>query len=514
MPSLPSVVAVLSAILTLAVAHRLWHDYSEKHKHTRPPGPSSLPILGSALHIPKERPWLAFARWQKPFGEIIQLTVFSRNLVVINSYQLTMELFDKRSALYSDRPRRPMAELCGFGSALLFQNYNSTARQARKLMHSELSVKGTQPHRVLQESEARAFARRVLDDPASFRDHLRRATASSLLAITYGHTVENDDDHLVSLSELVMNSLAEVITPNRFLVDSLPFLKYVPASFPGAAFQRTAQTCKRNLYKFMDLPFAEVKKKVAEGFATPSFTSNHLQGRVDSISQQEEEVLKWTAGGIFAAGSDTTISVLTSFILAMLLHPKAQAKAQAEIDSLLGPNTLPTFHDRERLPYVECIIKEVLRWNPAAPLVAHTTRMDDEINGYRIKAGSVVMANIWAFTHDPSMYSSPSEFNPDRFMHHPDDPTRIPPPDPRSYVFGFGRRSCPGINLADALVYIMVVTTLAVFDISPALDENQMPIIPEVEYSTGAVSHPRPFRCNITPRSQNAAMMIKYATEA
>lgn len=52
----------------------------------------------------------------------------------------------------------------------------------------------------------------------------------------------------------------------------------------------------------------------------------------------------------------------------MLLYPDAQKRAQAEIDTVVGKNRLPDFGDRNSLPYFECVLSEVLRWNPAVPL--------------------------------------------------------------------------------------------------------------------------------------------------
>lgn len=52
----------------------------------------------------------------------------------------------------------------------------------------------------------------------------------------------------------------------------------------------------------------------------------------------------------------------------MTLFPDIQKRAQAEIDSVVGPDRLPSFADRESLPYVEAVVKEVFRWNPVAPL--------------------------------------------------------------------------------------------------------------------------------------------------
>ena len=65
-------------------------------------------------------------------------------------------------------------------------------------------------------------------------------------------------------------------------------------------------------------------------------------------------------------GESQTISMIQSFFLAMVVHPEAQVKAQAELDRVC-PNRLPEFDDIDSLPYIEAIRREVLRWNPVAP---------------------------------------------------------------------------------------------------------------------------------------------------
>ncbi len=55
-------------------------------------------------------------------------------------------------------------------------------------------------------------------------------------------------------------------------------------------------------------------------------------------------------------------------MLCAVIHPEIQAKAQAEIDAVVGKNRLPNFEDRPHLPYVEAILLETLRWNPALPM--------------------------------------------------------------------------------------------------------------------------------------------------
>jgi cytochrome P450 len=57
-----------------------------------------------------------------------------------------------------------------------------------------------------------------------------------------------------------------------------------------------------------------------------------------------------------------------TFALAMVLYPDVQRRAQAEIDSVVGGDRLPTFEDRASLPYVESVLRETLRWHPVGPL--------------------------------------------------------------------------------------------------------------------------------------------------
>lgn len=54
--------------------------------------------------------------------------------------------------------------------------------------------------------------------------------------------------------------------------------------------------------------------------------------------------------------------------MAMVLHPDIQAKVHAELDTVVGKGVLPTFEDKQRLPYFLAMLYEVVRWNPVVPL--------------------------------------------------------------------------------------------------------------------------------------------------
>ena len=52
----------------------------------------------------------------------------------------------------------------------------------------------------------------------------------------------------------------------------------------------------------------------------------------------------------------------------MVLHPDKMRLAQAQIDAVVGRERLPTYADRANLPYVDAMVKEVLRWRPVGPM--------------------------------------------------------------------------------------------------------------------------------------------------
>lgn len=87
---------------------------------------------------------------------------------------------------------------------------------------------------------------------------------------------------------------------------------------------------------------------------------------------------------------------MTIFFLAMVNNPEVQAKARKELDAVVGPDRLPTFDDRDSLPYVNAIVKETLRWHSILPLgLSHQLSEDDTYQGYFLPKGSNIVANAW-----------------------------------------------------------------------------------------------------------------------
>lgn len=80
-----------------------------------------------------------------------------------------------------------------------------------------------------------------------------------------------------------------------------------------------------------------------------------------------EQQIKDIAGIVYLAGSDTTVAAVTSFFLAALVYPNVQAKAQEELDRVVGRHRLPEFSDKVELPYLDAVMRECLRWLPVVP---------------------------------------------------------------------------------------------------------------------------------------------------
>ena len=80
----------------------------------------------------------------------------------------------------------------------------------------------------------------------------------------------------------------------------------------------------------------------------------------------------------------------------MMIHPEVQVKIQAELDDVVGRSRLPEFSDKENLPYVNAVYKELVRWHPITPFVTpHRAIAEDEYKGMRVPKGSVLIGNIW-----------------------------------------------------------------------------------------------------------------------
>ncbi|GBE88750.1 Multifunctional cytochrome P450 monooxygenase af510 [Sparassis crispa] len=500
---------LLIACLVLGAIYVVSLKFLRRDISSLPPGPPGLPVIGNVLDIPADRPtWLTFADWAKKYGDIVHISLLGQSSVILSSPEIIYELFDRRGAIYSDRPSLPMAgDLVGYVDSVPLCPYGSRHREYRRMMStgSVLSPRKASELYPVQEQKSRELLMRIMNSQAQLRSQLRWVIAAIVFQISHGYTVLDMNDPLVQLAEQANHEFALSTIPGAYLVDVLPILRYVPDWLPGVHFKTQANQWRRTTERLRDEAYESVKAQVAEGTAAPSFTTTILEEN-PRLRDEDDIVLRWASTSFYSAGADTSVSALESFFLAMSLYPDVQRTAQAEIHQVVGPSRLPGFVDRPNLPYVEALLNEVHRWNPVAPLaLPHRLIRDDVIDDYLLPAGSTVFANNWAILHDPVRYPDPFKFMPERYLANNSDGIN---PEPTKFTFGYGRRVCPGQGLADTSLFIIIARILAVFDVSKAVDPRGMLIEPNEDYTTGMISHPKTLDCRVAPRSADAERLI------
>ncbi|KAJ7181739.1 cytochrome P450 [Mycena crocata] len=474
-----------------------------------PPGPKAN-WLGS-VDLPRIRPWLTYAQWKDVYGDLIYIRVFGNPILVLNSASAASDLLEKRGGNYSSRPIRTMVvELIGWDWLVSAFPYGDWYKRHKIMFHRWLPANETSVRwHPLQVQETHTMCRRLLENPAEFRYHIRKTAASIVLKMTYGPQVGTGDDYTI-LADKALASLAQAGIFGTFLVDYMPFLKHAPS---WVSFKRKALEWRKHTRAMLNSPFTSVKEELAQGMASKCMVSEELERLSGKVNPAGESIIKNVAATMYAAGADTVVSAMSTFFLVMSLYPDVQARGQQEVDIVTGGGQrLPLFTDRSQLPFITYICYELLRWNPVTPLgIAHFVSADDEYKGYRIpkvpiySLAALFLPNVWAILHDPDMYPEPLAFNPQRFAPENQVNGINQMPDP---AFGFGRRLCPGRHLAFDTLWIVVATVLTVYDISKERDETGAFKEPVVEFTPHLLSHPMPFACSIVPRSAVARQMI------
>ncbi|KAI0789549.1 OrdA protein [Abortiporus biennis] len=478
-----------------------------KARRSLPPGPNGLPVIGNVADMPSEKEWLTFAEWGRKWGGIVYVSLLGQPMIILNDSEI-MDEFHKKSAIYSDRPVLRMGgELVGYSDTLVLLRYGERFRNYRKFIAR--FIEPISQHYPIIERESRKFLKRTLRKQEDVLGHLRMLMGGIIMQLTYGYEVQDSDpkgDPFINLIEHANSNFNKASTPGVFLVDVFPSLRFLPEWLPGMGFKKLARDWKKDTDAMVQVPYEYTKSQIRSGSTVRSFVSAGLQQ-----DTKESVDLDFMASSLYGGGSDTTVSAEYAFILAMVLNPDVQKKAQAEIDSIVGTDRLPALNDRETLPYINAVVTEVLRWNSVAPTgVPHVASEDGQINGYFVPKGTIIIANLWQMLHNPETYPEPFDFDPERYIPAPGKETQ---PDPRKISFGFGRRVCPGQTLAEASLFACIAMSLAVFDFEKATDENGSQITPVHENTSGTISYPKPFKCVIKPRNPKSVSLIQDIEE-
>ncbi|CAA7263631.1 unnamed protein product [Cyclocybe aegerita] len=456
----------------------LYNYSSSDRKNKLPPGPRRLPIIGNVHQMPQEEPWKVFSQWGKKYGGIMHVMA---------------------------------CDLIGYGETFVLQPYGDNWRKQRRLVAHDFGQAMAPRYHSLQEKEARILVRNVLKDPSSLVSQIKLRIGIIIIRVTYGYYIQSENDPILTTPLTAMDNFSYSTSPGNFLVDFIPILKHIPAWMPGSGFLKTAKEWRKIVWDASWNPYDWCKKNLETGKTLmPNLCGNFISESCGEMTQDEEDKLVWAASSVMGGGLDTNMSSALTFYMAMILNPRVQAKAQAELDAVVGKDRLPTINDRENLPYIRSIIAEIFRYSPAIPMcIPHALSQDDVYEGVFLPKGALIMPNVWHMLHDPEVYANPMEFYPERFNNDDAEMEKV-----KDLTFGFGRRFCPGKHFAEGTLFAIVATTLATCDILPGLDENGKEVMPKYKYTPGTITFPEAFPVRLRPRSAQAQALLAEASTA
>lgn len=157
------------------------------------------------------------------------------------------------------------------------------------------------------------------------------------------------------------------------------------------------------------------------------------------------------------------MSITVEWIMTeLVVHQDKVEKLKDEVKRVVGEKKVVEESDMARLPYLNAVVKEVLRFHPPGPfLVPRRAKSDQQVKGYLIPKGTQIFINVWGMGRDPSIWKNPDSFEPQRFI---DKKADYKGHDFELIPFGSGRRMCPGMPLAERMVHMTIATLIHNFD--------------------------------------------------
>ncbi|KAF5234466.1 hypothetical protein FANTH_12124 [Fusarium anthophilum] len=392
---------------------------------------------------------------------------------------------------------------------LLQQPNNPMYRISRKLLHQYFGDSAIdRNHLRILNAEATQLVRDLMVNPDNFAGHFHRYGNSFTMSTTYGiRTPSHDTPHLTALNKITAANVALLVPGKLPPVDIFPVLKLIPERFLGNWVTKCNALQKASDKLYGSILQAVVERRKIEGIKD-TFIDRIFDYKEYNFSFHEAMYLSAT---VLDAGTDTTASVLATLIQMLCAYPDILPKAHVEIDRVVGEDRLPTWDDFEKLPYINQLIKETHRIRPVTPLsFPHALTEDVWIDGKLLPKGATILPNIFGLHEEGSNFTRPGEFNPDHykgFNKLAQGYANVGDENSRDhYAYGFGRRICSGMQLAERSLFITFSKVLWAFDISAATDDHGHSIPMNLDlltgYSDGTIVTPKAFRANIKVRSK------------
>ncbi|XP_027357920.1 cytochrome P450 81E8-like [Abrus precatorius] len=434
-----------------------------------PPGPPFFPIIGN-LHQLKQPIHRTFHAISQKYGKIFSLWFGSRLVVVVSSSSLAQECFTKNDIVLANRPHFLTGKYIGYNNTTIAVSpYGDHWRNLRRIVSLEvLSSHRLNSFLEIRRDEIMRLMQKLTQDSheefskVELKSKFSEMTFNTIMRMVSGKRYYGEDCDVSDVEEArqFREIIKELVTlggannPGDFLA----FLRWFDFDNLEKRLKRISRRTDAFLQGLIDEHHN--RKQRANTMIDHLLAQQQLQPQYYT-----DRIIKGLALVMLLAGTDTSAVTLEWAMSNLLNHPEILQKAKQEIDTHIGQDRLVDEPDIPNLPYLQSIINETFRLHPAAPmLVPHLSSEDCTIGGYKIPKNTILLVNAWAIHRDPSLWSDPTLFKPERFEKEGEANKLL--------QFGLGRRACPGANLAQRTVGLTLALLIQCFEWKRTSDEE------------------------------------------
>ncbi|TFY63995.1 hypothetical protein EVG20_g6101 [Dentipellis fragilis] len=477
------------AIVCVAIAAFSYLYFSRATTFRKPPGPHAMPLISE---ICSRCPLAASGfssqsgtRGYKQYGPIFYLNILGTNVFVVNTHQVAKQVLEKNSNSYAHRPLDMVmaSELIGWDRAVALKAGGAKHRHYRKPLSKVLNSTAVRRFRPQQQRSAEALCAAILRTVDDFPKHIRASIGASIVDIAYGREVRVRGLRYIDFAEFVHERFSLTARSFAYPVDIVPAC---------AQYKRDAEQWRADLDALAQVPFNSVKEDVASGAANPSYVDDHLSAEaLTPHSRKRPKTRALTdlrvAHGVRAAhvpqsrrtearpggdrcdcrhGPGPDARGCTEPAVCERMYQGGPPILDGRAHRAAAPRTKDEVYGSYGIPAGASIASTLPRLRRAHLVHMHRLHRHREHLVHRPRLlfpGACHSRSRLrrGMMHDSAVYASPHTFEPARFL-----PPRAER-DPIPTAFGFGRRICPGMHLAEAGVWLYAACMLAVFDIAP-----------------------------------------------
>jgi cytochrome P450 len=409
----------------------------------RPPGPRSLPVLGSLLDIRRD-PTGVFLRAAQRYGDVVYFHVGPRQGYLITNPADVRHVLQDNARNYQKSPLYQKLRM-HLGNGLLTSEGEFWLRQrriAQPAFHRQrvaglAAVMATAAQEAAAHWSALADRRDAVDVDEEMMRLTRTVVVRALLGSDLGPYTERIDRAWSIINEYIGEEFW-----------ALGLVSWLPTPR-----RRRFEAARQLLRQAVDYVISERRRHPTE---SADLLSMLLAARDDETGEaMSDEQLRVEVTTFLLAGQETTSLALTWIWYLLSEHPDARRRLHDELDSVLAGRP-PEYADLANLPYTRMVIDEALRLYPPAWGFSRQALGDDELGGYRLPRGWMAFVVPYVMHRLPSLWEEPEAFDPDRFS-----PERSADRPKFAYVpFGAGPRQCIGNQFA-LMEAQLIVATLA-----------------------------------------------------